>query len=145
MGGDGARAGDGGVLTHCRRRSVQRRLRVSLATAPLLLGAGCRATEPDAAIGLVLEPVELNAIVGVESPVRVYLVRADQARVEVPARWASFRSSDESVARVSSDSAGLIVATGVGTARVGVSLRFNGHVFAAALPVVVGVVIPPGP
>jgi hypothetical protein len=126
--------------------SVQPRRWRSPLIAAIVLCVGCHwATEPEAAIGLVIEPVELNAIVGVASPVAVYLVRADQARVEVPARWATFRSTDESVARVLPDSAGWIVTTGLGSARIGVSLRFNGRVFVTTLPVRVGMVIPAAP
>jgi hypothetical protein len=109
------------------------------------LSVGCRfGTSPDRAVGLELEPAELNTVVGLSIPIAVIVVRADGTRFPVPPRSATFRSSNQSVARMATDSAGLVVITGQGQAEIGVTVTVDGRRLAKVLPVKVGFVIPPG-
>jgi hypothetical protein len=78
-----------------------------------------------------------SLIVGAAAPISVFAVRSDGARVPVPQRSARFASSDDRIARVATDSAGLI-AVGTGTADVTVTIRIGSQSVATTVHVFVG-------
>jgi hypothetical protein len=108
-----------------------------------LTGVGCRSgSSPDTPVGLELQPSEINANVGVSIPIAVMVVRADGTELPIPPRNATFRSTDESVARMATDSAGLVIVSGPGEAEIGVTVTFDGRRLVKTLRVRVGFVIP---
>ena len=126
------------TLTTFRSRVFRLRYVVQLA-APILVPFGCRmSTEPTAAAALIVDPTELFMVVGSNGPIRVFVMRTDGTRVLVPARSARFTSSNPSVARLASDSAGLVLADAMGESRVAVALDVGSRVLRATVRVVVG-------
>jgi hypothetical protein len=118
---------------------------LSVLTTAVCFSVGCRSgTGSDGAVGLDLTPSELNMIVGTSVPIMVAVVRADGTNEIVPPRSATFRSSNEAVARMSPDSAGLVLAVGQGAADIGVTVTVDGKRLAKTLHVTVGFVIPAG-
>jgi hypothetical protein len=81
-------------------------------------------------------------IVDATAPVSVFAVRSDGARVSVPTRSAQFRSSDDRVARMAADTAGLVYATARGEADIEVTLSVGARRFQTTMHVSVGTVLP---
>ena len=113
---------------------------IGAATVAVL--SGCVfGTAPENLVGVVAEPTELFMIVGAAAPISVVALRSDGTRVPVPPRSARFLSSDAGIARVASDSAGLITAVRMGSADVTVTITIGSKSVATIVHVFVGRVV----
>jgi hypothetical protein len=122
---------------------MQVTLRSRLGVGVFVVMLGCdKGTGPDRVVSLRIEPDPLYTIVETKTGLSVLVVRANGTSARIAARAARYTSANEQVARMSSDSAGLVISTGVGQTEITVAADVDGRTHSAKLQVVVGNVIP---